>query len=410
MAEEKQKIEIEEILNKDENDFDYDFLKNPESENLPPTNEEIIMAHFNNAYNKSHPYIQEYILSEKFKNDVIKILTLENINDEKHRIILENIISSLLVGIIKKEEIKDLLFNSFLASEIKVQISFIDKLIVEINKYILREVREKIVEKKIEKKIEMEEIKTLPIKTITGEEKEKIVLPISTTEKIIKEHKMTRQEKEEKMKVELRKILLDNSKKTDRFIEYQEKKDIEAQKPIEKSEIRKPEFNRENLLNKIDDQEILDISKESKNQKTYNKYEKLNINDLENRLQKIKEKEEERSAQIQKEKEEENKKLEEERKKEENENQEKITQKEKEEKEKERLEYLKKQLQKRKEEEEMKKIEEIEKEQLKNQEISEALIEEIQGKKNSDFIYDPENLKENLKEDSLFEDAYKEAV
>ncbi len=214
----------------------YDFL-DPQKKSI--NNDDIITNQFDNAFKNASPVIQNYILGDKLEENVKLICKIEKLDEDKAKIIIENITISILVGILPISSAKDTLIESFRSSGILIESFTAGMIMKNIDAYILSDIRKQVLESKIEEKKE--------IRHLTLKEKEEAA------------------EKEE-----LRKILLERTGnlngKNSPIIQYKER---ELQKPIknsilEEKEIekeKKQEFNRDSLLAKINLQNVSDIDK-----------------------------------------------------------------------------------------------------------------------------------------------------
>ena len=76
---------------------------------------------FDEAFNKSSKITQDYILSEKFEENIKLICKIEKLDDEKSNIIIENLAVSILIGILPIGEAKTMLTDSFKSSGILIE-------------------------------------------------------------------------------------------------------------------------------------------------------------------------------------------------------------------------------------------------------------------------------------------------
>jgi len=223
---------------------------------------------FDLAFNKSSPVIQEYILSDKFEENIRLICKIEKLEDEKSEVIIENIAVSILIGILSITEAKETMIESFKASGILLEPFTAGLILKNIDAYILKDIRKQILESKVEEK---KEIRHLTLK----------------------------ESAEEREKEELRKILLERTGnlngKGGPVFQYQ-KREVKV-KDDTKLEARenvynKNEVTRDSLLAKINLQNVSDVEKIKERMQQIKKEEEERIEKLN---QKIKKEEELRS-------------------------------------------------------------------------------------------------------------------
>lgn len=210
----------------------YDFL-DPKKQSI--NNADIITTQFDTAFKNSSPLIQEYILGDKLEENVKLICKIEKLDEEKARVIIENITISILVGLLPISIAKETLIESFRSSGILLEPFSAGMIMRNIDAYILSDIRKQILENKIE---ENKEIRHLTLK----------------------------EKKEEAEKEELRKILLERTGnltgKGAPVIQYKEREI--PQKKEDAPHINKEEkkiVNRESLLEKINLKNISNVDK-----------------------------------------------------------------------------------------------------------------------------------------------------
>lgn len=228
--------------------FDYDFLKEDVVEDVPK--DDLVSSQFDRAFNQSSLIVQEYLMSEKLQENIKLICKIEKLNDEKSQIIVENVVVSLLVGLLPINEAKNTLMESFRASGIILESFTAGMLLKNIDIYILSDIRKQILESKIEKNTE--------IRYLTLKEK-----------------------REETEKEELRRILLERtgniSGKGETLIQYKEReipKIVEEIKNKEEEKEEEKEFTRDSLLKRINLHNISDTERIQERLKQIKKEEK----------------------------------------------------------------------------------------------------------------------------------------
>lgn len=220
----QQNIEVQE--DKEENKTsDYNFLHEDQH-----VGQENFSDKFDVAFNQSSPAIQNYILSEKFEENIKLICKIEKLDDEKANIIIENITVSVLVGILPINEAKNTMIESFKASGILLEDFSAGLILKNIDAYILSDIRKQILQSK------------------------------SDTSKEIR-HLTLKQSTEEKEKEELRKILLERTGnlngKGEILVGYKERE--KNNNP--KKETENKETNRDSLLAKLNLKNVSDTDK-----------------------------------------------------------------------------------------------------------------------------------------------------
>lgn len=210
---------------------DYEFLDNTNHNN---SNEDIITNQFDEAFKKASPVIQDYILGDKLEENVRLICKIEKLDEEKARVVVENIVVSILVGLLPIDEAKNTMIDSFRSSGILLEAFTAGLLLKNIDAYILSDIRKQILENKLEKN---KEIRHLTLK----------------------------EKNEEKEKEELRKILLERTGnltgKGEIIIQYKNR-ESSSNKSMPTQEAKKDfEVTRESLLAKINLQNVSDTEK-----------------------------------------------------------------------------------------------------------------------------------------------------
>lgn len=195
---------------------------------------------FDRAFAKASPVIQDYILGNKFEDDIKLICKIDKLNEEKANVIIENVAVSILVGILPIEQAKDLLLESFRSSEVLIETSSAEAILKNIDTYILSGVRKQVLQ---EKNGSIREIKHLTLK----------------------------ESNLEKEKAELRKILLERTGaltgKGETLIQYKEraieslKKEAEEKNAKEIKSLKDSVVNRDSLLAKINIKDLSDTDK-----------------------------------------------------------------------------------------------------------------------------------------------------
>jgi len=210
----------------------YDFLDpNKKSEN----SDDIITNQFDTAFKNSSPVIQNYILSDKLEENIKLICKIEKLDEDKAKVIIENITVSILVGLLPIDVAKETMIESFRSSGILLEPFSAGMIMKNIDAYILSDIRKQVLESKIKDK---KEIRHLTLK----------------------------EKKEEAEKEELRKILLERTGnitgKGTPIIQYKKREIPEPSNGTKISaETRKGEFTRDSLLAKINLQNVSDESK-----------------------------------------------------------------------------------------------------------------------------------------------------
>ncbi len=209
------------------------FLGNDENERK---NDDETIDQFDKAFKQTPQIIQDYILGEKLEKDIRMICEIEKIDSDKAKIIIENLIVSILVGLLPISEAKHTLLESLKTSNIKIEDNITEMILKDIDSYILSEIRKQLLSNKEKNNIEIRHI-TLKNKN------------------------------DEKEKEELRKILLERtgtlSGKGSVLIQYKERENpvnnmSDKKTEIETEEKPKQEMNRATLLEKMNIKNISD--------------------------------------------------------------------------------------------------------------------------------------------------------
>ncbi len=277
MQEENSIIENTNVENNQEEIIpSYDFL---DTEKKSVNNDDIITSQFDNAFKNTSPVIQNYVLSDKLEENIKLICKIEKLDEDKAKIILENITVSILVGLLPINIAKETMIESFRSSGILLESFSAGMIMKSIDAYILSDIRKQVLESKIEEK---KEIRHLTLK----------------------------EKKEEAEKEELRKILLERTgnltNKGVPIIKYKER-DISKPKDIEVNDAalinKKQVMNRESLLERINMKNISNIDKVKDRMQQIKKEEEERLerveskkNKEEERINIIKEKELEKSG------------------------------------------------------------------------------------------------------------------
>ncbi len=196
---------------------------------------------FDKAFSESSPVIQDYILSNKFEDNIKLICQIDKLNEEKANVIIENVAVSILVGLLPLEEAKNTLLESFKISGVAIENSAAESILKNIDTYILSGIRKQVLQ---EANGSRKEIKHLTLK----------------------------EQNLEKEKAELRKILLERTgvltgkgatliQYKDRAIESLKKEAEQEKKNLEIRSLKDSVMNRDSLLAKIN---IKDFSDEEK--------------------------------------------------------------------------------------------------------------------------------------------------
>ncbi|MFO0743929.1 MAG: hypothetical protein U0469_02675 [Candidatus Paceibacterota bacterium] len=258
---------IETLQNKEEeNTSDYAFLHEDQKNN----SEENFSDKFDLAFNQSSPAIQNYILSDKFEENIRLICKIEKLDDEKANIIIENVAVSILVGILPITEAKNTLMESFKASGVLLEDFSAGLIMKNIDAYILSDIRKQILQSK------------------------------SDTNKEIR-HLTLKESNEEKEKEELRKILLERTGnlngKGEILVGYKNR-ESNKQNITEKQE-EKSELNRDSLLAKLNLKNVSDTDKIKERMAQIKKEEEERIAETERKKQEEKALREERDKENQ---------------------------------------------------------------------------------------------------------------
>lgn len=246
-------MDTENIKNLNEDTEEKESFNQPTSENISVSSEALIGSQFDNAFKNSSQIIQNYILGDKLEENIKLICKIEKLYEERAKVIIENIVVSILVGLISIDSAKETLIESFRSSGIILESFSANMIIKNVDTYILSDVRKQVLESKVDTK---KEIRHLTLK----------------------------EKKEVEEKEELRKILLERTGnltgKGKPIIQYREREVVNEKK----SEIKeKKEVNRESLLEKINLKNISDSEKIKDRMLQIKKEEGLRIERLENK-------------------------------------------------------------------------------------------------------------------------------
>ena len=117
---------------------------------------------FDEAFTNSSPVIQDYILSNKFEENIKLISQIVKMDNEKTNTIIENVAVSILVNLLPLERADIVLSESFKMADIAVEKESIENILKNINTYILSNIQKKISQERIEN--HKSEIKHLTLK------------------------------------------------------------------------------------------------------------------------------------------------------------------------------------------------------------------------------------------------------
>ena len=107
---------------------------------------------FDEAFNKSSQEVQDYILGEDFPKNIAIICKLQKLYEEKESVMVENMAVSILVGLLSTGDAKKILIESFGASGIILESFSADLILKDIDAYILAPVRKQILRDTISNK------------------------------------------------------------------------------------------------------------------------------------------------------------------------------------------------------------------------------------------------------------------
>lgn len=203
--------------------------------------DDIVTDKFDKAFSEASPVIQDYILSNKFEDNIKLICKIANLEGEKENVIIENISVSILVGLLPLEEAKNTLVESFKSSGISINKDSAEEILKNIDTYILSAIRKQVLQ---DKNGSRREIKHLTLK----------------------------ESNLEKEKEELRKILLERTGtltgKGATLIQYKDRAIESLQKEAEAENNNAPVkslkdsvINRDSLLAKINIKDVSDSDK-----------------------------------------------------------------------------------------------------------------------------------------------------
>ncbi|MDQ1281716.1 MAG: hypothetical protein QG630_67 [Patescibacteria group bacterium] len=196
---------------------------------------------FDRAFSEAAPVIQDYILGNKFEDNIKLICQIDKLNEEKANVIIENVAVSILVGLLPLEEARNTLLESFKISGVAIEISSAESILKNIDTYILSGIRKQVLQ---EKNGSIREIKHLTLK----------------------------ESNLEKEKAELRKILLERTGvltgKGATLIQYKDRAIESLKKEAEKENnntqvksLKDSVMNRDSLLAKISIKDLSDTDK-----------------------------------------------------------------------------------------------------------------------------------------------------
>ena len=238
-------------------------------------NEQLVSRQFDNAFKNSSQIIQNYILSEKLEENIKLICKIEKLHEERAQVIIENIVVSILVGLMPIDSAKETLIESFRASGILLEPFAANMIIKNVDTYILSDVRKQVLETQIDTKKEIR-------------------------------HLTLREKRDVAEKEELRKILIERTGnltgKGKPIIQYKNREDgtEKNNQPEEKKQV-----NRESLLEKIHLKDISDSEKMKDRMQQIKKEEEMRIERIDNierekkeRENKIIEKEKEKNKEL----------------------------------------------------------------------------------------------------------------
>lgn len=211
-----------------------------ESVSADKSSGDIVTDKFDKAFAEASPVIQDYILSNKFEDNIKLICKVANLEGEKENVIIENISVSILVGLLPLEEAKNTLVESFKSSGISINKESSEEILKNIETYILSEIRKQVLKESGSRR----EIKHLTLK----------------------------ESNLEKEKAELRKILLERTGaltgKGATLIQYKDRAIESLQKEAEAANNNAPVkslkdsiVNRDSLLAKINIKDLSDTDK-----------------------------------------------------------------------------------------------------------------------------------------------------
>lgn len=196
---------------------------------------------FDEAFKKASPVIQDYILGNKFEENIKLICKIAKLEGEKENTIIENVSVSILVGLLPLEKAPETLVESFKSSEILIDKNSAEKILKDIDTYILTDLRKQVLQSKASS---VREIKHLTLK----------------------------EENLEKEKAELRKILLERTGvlngKGATLIQYKDRAVESLQKEAEQASgnapvksLKESVVNRDSLLAKVNLKDVIDSDK-----------------------------------------------------------------------------------------------------------------------------------------------------
>lgn len=198
---------------------------------------------FDEAFNKASQVVKDYIMNDKFEENIKIICKINKFEGEKENIAIENTAISILIGIYNFEQAKNSLIQSFKDANIAVDNETISNIIKNIDTYILSGIRKEVSK---EKNNSTREIKHMTLKEANYE----------------------------KEKEELRKILLERTGtltgKGEALIQYKNRDSIKEEEGIKEEESKKEKeiksikssiVNRDSLLAKANIKDLDDVGK-----------------------------------------------------------------------------------------------------------------------------------------------------
>lgn len=121
----------------DKNDTGISEKTEPYSPDNKGSKNSSIQKQFDDAFAESSHYIQNYILGDEFDHDVKYICSKNNLNLEKLEISLQNVCCSLLVGLLRIEDVKDVIIETFKIDEHDVSEAEAENIVFDIKEVIL---------------------------------------------------------------------------------------------------------------------------------------------------------------------------------------------------------------------------------------------------------------------------------
>lgn len=204
------------------------------------SSDDVVTDKFDRAFSEASPTIQDYILSNKFEDNIKLICKIAHLEGEKENVIIENISVSILVGLLPLEEAKNTLVESFKSSGVTIDKDSAEEILKNIDTYILSGIRKQVLQESGSRR----EIKHLTLK----------------------------ESNLEKEKAELRKILLERTgiltgkgatliQYKDRAIESLQKEEEAENNNTPVKSLKDSIINRDSLLAKINIKDVSDSDK-----------------------------------------------------------------------------------------------------------------------------------------------------